>query len=787
MLELDISFGKHRADTNWKPEYLSWDEFVEKLRKVRRTAETMVQYDAMSPAAKGKVKDGSSFVGGLIRGGRRKKENIDSRSLITLDIDFGDDNFSFAADLVLAGSAYLIYSTHSHRPDKPKYRLIVPLDRTVSADEYAAISRLLADQIGLSYFDRTTFDVHRLMYLPSCSKDAVPVLDVFEGAALSADSVLAEYVDWRDVTEWPRHDEDKATAQLAGKKAQDPREKIGMIGLFCRAHSIADGIESFLSEVYEEGTMSNRYNYLKGSSANGLEIYPDQDLVFSHQDSDPVADGRTYNLFDLVRVHKFGHLDDNVKAHTPDMKKPSHMAMEHFVAQLPEVKRLKMAELEDSFSDMDFDEIAVANESIEEKVDPDAWKEKLEIHSKTGEVLARAGNVELILQHSLWSDVLAYDAFGNSEVIRSKLPWRDRERTNKDYEPWLGADDKRLQHWLSKVYKINSARTIQNAFTEVVHKNTFHPIKEYLGSGVWDNVPRAENIFIDYLGASDTHYVKQVTRKMLLAAITRLYHPGCKFDQMLVLVGPQGAGKSSLLAKLGRDWFSDSLRTFENKEAGEHLQNGWIFEIGELSAMKKTEIEEVKAFLSKTEDRYRVAYDRQISEFPRKCVFFGTTNTKGFLRDATGNRRFWPVEVNPDKALFSHWDELDGDVVQQIWAEVVSWFKAGESLVLDEQARIEAEYQQAIHMESDPREGMIQEWLDTPMEDEMGRATEDYRIRVCASQVWVECLGKKKGDMKPWEAKEIYDILRRISGWVERKGRVRVPGYGTQTVFDKDE
>jgi predicted P-loop ATPase len=274
---------------------------------------------------------------------------------------------------------------------------------------------------------------------------------------------------------------------------------------------------------------------------------------------------------------------------------------------------------------------------------------------------------------------------------------------------------------------------------------------------------------------------------MLLAAVKRLYVPGCKFDQMMVLIGPQGAGKSSLLAKLGREWFSDSLRTFENKEAGEHLQSGWIFEIGELSAMKKTEVEEVKAFLSKTEDRYRVAYDRQVSEFPRKCIFFGTTNTRDFLRDATGNRRFWPVEVHPEKAELSHWDHLTEELVSQIWAEVLTWFKAGETLELDNEARDEAERQQALHMESDPREGLIQEWLDTPIEDELGRPTDDLRNRVCAAQIWSECLGNKRGTIRPWEAKEVCDILRRIPGWQERKKRARVPGYGLQTIFERLE
>lgn len=778
MHELDISFGKHRADTNWKPEYLTWDEFVDRLRKIRRTKETMAQYDKMSTPAKGKVKDGPAFVGGFIRGGRRKKENIETRSLITLDADYADDDFMFTCELVLGGNAYVIYSTHSHRPHKPKYRLIIPASRNMSPDEYAAVSRKVADMIGITYFDKTTFDVHRLMYLPSCSKDADPVFEVYEGDPLDVDAVLAEYEDWTDVMSWPRHPEETKAIKTATNKAQDPREKIGTIGLFCRAFTISEGIERFLSDVYEPGTLPNRYTYKFGTSANGLEVYPDQELAYSYQDSDPIADGRTYNLFDLVRVHKFGHLDENVKTFTPDIKKPSHLAMERWAIQLPEVKRLagaeKLEDIESEFSDIDFD----GDEEDEN------WTEKLELHHKTGEVLPTAGNVELILSNGPWRGVLAYDAFGNTEVIRKPLPWRDRERPNRQYEPWLAADDKRLQHWIAKVYGIQSARLIQNAFTEVVHRNTFHPIKTFVESVPWDGIERAERVFITYLGAEDTHYVRQVTRKMLLAAITRLYQPGCKFDQMLVLVGPQGAGKSSLLAKLGREWFSDSLRTFENKEAGEHLQNGWIFEIGELSAMKKSEVEEVKAFLSKTEDRYRVAYDRQVSEFPRKCVFFGTTNSREFLRDTTGNRRFWPVEVDPKRAELSHWDHLDDEGVQQIWAEVLKWYRAGESLQLDEEARMEAERQQAAHMESDPREGLIMEWLEQEETDEMDRPV-GPRQRVCAAQIWVECLGKRRGDMKPWDAKEICEIMRRMPGWVERKGRVRLPGYGLQTVFER--
>lgn len=780
-MELDISFGKHRADTSWKPEYLTWDEFVDRLRKVRRTNETMAQYDKMTVPGKGKAKDGPAFVGGLVRGGRRKKENVDTRSLITLDVDRADDGFLFAVEMILGGCAYVVYSTHSHRADKPKYRLIIPVDRAMNPDEYAAVSRKLAEQIGMEYFDKTTFDVHRLMYLPSCSKDAEPVLEVYEGDSLSVDGILAEYDDWEDVMQWPRHADDKGGPLLTGKKAQDPREKIGTIGLFCRAYTIEEGIDSFLSEIYVSGSMPNRYTYTGGTSGNGLEVYPDQDLAYSHQDSDPVADGRTYNLFDLVRIHKFGQLDDRAKEFTPDAKKPSHMAMEHFAASQPEVKRLKMSEIQDSFGDFDEDD------SGDPDPEDDSWVEQLENHHKTGLPLPTANNIEILLSHGPWHGVLAYDAFGNTEVIRKPVPWRDRLRTNDGYEPWLGEDDDRRDHWFDKVYKIRSAVTVKKAFTEVTRRNKFHPIIDYLEAQVWDGVKRLERLFVDYLGAANTAYVREVTRKMFIAAVKRLFEPGCKFDYMMVLVGPQGANKSTIIQMMALRWFSDSLKNFETKEAGEHLQSAWIFEFGELAGMTKAEVDEIKQFITKRSDKYRVAYDRVITDFPRKCVFFGTTNNWNFLKDPTGNRRFWPVTVEPDKRTKSVFVDLTEYEVGQVWAEVLQAYRDGEELTLSPEVDREAAKIQGLHMEDDPRVGLIQEWLDSPIEDEWGEQSEggQMRNRVCASQVWTECLHNKAGSIRPWEAREICDILRRIPGWKERRGRARVPGYGLQTVFEK--
>ncbi|NSW93007.1 MAG: virulence protein E, partial [Firmicutes bacterium] len=558
---------------------------------------------------------------------------------------------------------------------------------------------------------------------------------------------------------------------------EEPTTKQGIVGTFCRCYSISEAISKFLPDLYSPVDDSlTRYTFAGASGYGGLVVYDKDTFAYSHHESDPCG-GREVNAFDLVRIHKFGKLDDRVNEKTNLNKLPSQIAMEKYAVSQPEVRRMRMSEIQEEFSD----------EALDDDLEGDSWKEQLEFHHKTGDLLPTANNIELILSHGEWHGVLAYDAFRNTEVIKNDLPWRKKERPHRLYEPWLGEDDDRRDHWFNKNYGFSSGVTIKKAFTEVTRRNKFHPIKSYVESRVWDGIERAEAIFIDYLGAPDTHYIRQVTRKMLLAAIKRLYEPGCKFDYMLVLIGPQGAGKSSILAKLGGEWSSDSLKNFENKEAGEHLQSGWIFEIGELSAMKRSEIEEVKLFLSKTEDRYRVAYDRVVSDFPRKCVFFGTTNNREFLRDPTGNRRFWPVELNPKKAKYSHWKHLTDELVIQIWAEVLCWFKAGETLELDEQAAIEANHQQAQHMESDPREGIIQEWLETPVQDEWGEEQDEtMRIRVCAAQVWTECLGNKKGSMRPWEAKEICDILRRIPGWQERKGKAKMPGgYGVQRVFER--
>lgn len=749
---------------------------------MRRTGETIAEYDALSVPKRAAIKDGRAFVGGLVRGGGpRRNTTIDHRTLITLDADNASDEFFTDVDLILGGTAYAIYSTHSDRPRKRKLRLIIPSDREMTPDEYGAVSRKIASEIGMDYFDSTTFQAARLMYFPSCSKDAVPYLQIEPGDPVSVDRYLSSYTDWRDVSTWPAHPGKPVT--LHGKRVQDPHEKQGMIGLFCRAFTIEDGIERFLTDKYSVGTMPNRYTYAHGTSVNGLEVYPAQSLCYSHQDSDLISDGRTYNLYDLVRVHKFSALDADYSEGTKAIR-PSVKAMDVWASNIPEVVSLKDEEMKKEFELLlsDAEETTIHDVLAEDSEDePDAgWESRLKRDNKA-RVLGSAINIEYILRHGPFYKVLAYDSFRNCEVIRKALPWREKE-TSAPYEPWTGADDARLRHYLGTRYEIHSKGVVADALKEVSMRNSFHPIKSYLESGKWDGVPRVETVFIDYLGVEDTKEVREVTRVFFTAAVKRLYEPGCKFDEMVVLVGPQGVGKSTIFARLGREWFSDSLRTFETKEAGEHLQSGWIFELSELSAMRKSEIEEVKAFLSKTSDKYRVAYDRVVSDFPRKCVLVGTTNTKEFLRDRTGNRRFWPLEVRKEYVTKSIWEELTDEVVLQIWAEALTLYRRDGKLTLSKEAADYMAEAQSNHVEPDTLDGQVQEWLDTPIDGEGGSV---FLNRVCCAQIWEECFHRPKGSMRGFEAKEIMEIMRAMPGWHECEGKKRIPLYGVQRVFER--
>ena len=266
----------------------------------------------------------------------------------------------------------------------------------------------------------------------------------------------------------------------------------------------------------------------------------------------------------------------------------------------------------------------------------------LKLHPKTGAPLKTLENVRTVLDE--WPAIrgrIELDTFHNQIITRARLPWQyDPDKTYKFPHEWTDADRAELNLAVEKILGFNAPNLIDTAFTACAAQNTYNPIKNYLNGLEWDGEPRLDTLFIDYLGVKDTPYTRAVTRKAFVAAVRRIRHPGVKFDNMLILSGPQGGYKSTILHMMAGKWFSDSIRTFEGKDAMEALRGVWIMEISELEAMRRSDVTAVKAFLSKTADRYRAAYGRYVNEYPRQCVMFGTTNSNAFLSDITGGRRF---------------------------------------------------------------------------------------------------------------------------------------------------
>lgn len=785
-----IATAPSRVTKRWRNTETSWSAFVERLRQPVRTAETVKEYRAMSKSEQGEVKDVGGFVGGHLIDGTRKRGSCDRRSLITLDADNPDEHFLDVCEFL--GEECVIYSTHSHTERAARYRLIIPLAREVSAEEYTPLALAIARTLGLDNFDKTTYQPERLMYYPSCSRDAKYFFKhLTEETALDPDEWLASsYNDWRDASAWPLAD----VAQPRDIERQgDPLSKPGVVGAFNRAFTIDEAIARFLPDVYKPASRG-RYTYREGSTFGGLVVYDEGLFAYSNHATDP-ASSRLCNAYDLVRLHLYGAQDATAAPDTPISKLPSSVAMRDFVTSLDEVRHL-MATERMTEAAQDFGITVETDEAATE------WTKQLTF-TRSGNIESTSHNIEVIMNNDpALVDMVRLDTFERRAVLVRSTPWR--EVSGRAY--WSDADDAGLRVYLENVYGIAARAKIEDALTLALEKRSTHPVREYLESLTWDGIPRLDSLLIDYLGAADNEYTRTVTRKFLVATVARVMQPGCKFDHMLVLTGAQGLGKTLLAQKLAGRWFSNTLDTVQGKEAYEALEGVWIMEMGELTATKKADIEAVKHFISKTEDAFRVAYGRRKSYFPRQCTFMGTTNDAVFLRDRTGNRRFWPVGVR-DTGERNVWD-LTQETVDAIWAEALCRYRDGEALYLNAQQEELAAYEQALRLEDNGIEGVIADYLSIPITDdwysrniadrrryieqygegEYAESGETPRERVCVLEVWCEALGHTPGTIRPINASEIRAALNALGDWRKYsggdRGRLRFGrGYDKQVAW----
>ena len=773
MRDLPIAYGNSCHAKFWSNKTTSFDGLYERMTTPIRTTETCEEYAKMSRADKETAKDRGGFVAGKLRENRRLRANVACRSMITLDGDKLEEGFIAALPDRLPFDAVL-YTTHGHTPGAPRARILIPLTRDVSVDEFVAISRYLAADLGIDQFDECSYRPQQLMYWPTVPANGEFICRRLGGEWLDPDGFLSRHPDWKDCSLLPTSSRESAVRNYDGKKQEDPLAKEGIVGAFCRAYGIRAAIDKYLSGVYEPTDRDDRYHFIESDSMPGVQVFDDK-FLYSFHATDPAC-GKLLNAFDLVRIHRFG--DDDPKRSFSEMHA---LAMEDGA-----VKRLMLEEHRaEAASDFTAD-------------DDDSWKEKL-IYQKRGDRLENClHNIQLIMQNDPFMKHIVFNQLADGMEIKGEVPWKHPAKF------WRDADDAQLICYVDANYGTFSKQNYSIAVTKAVDDRSYHPIRDYFAAlPEWDQTPRVDKLLTDYLGADDNAYVRAVIRKTLCAAYRRVYSPGIKFDYIPVLNGAQGIGKSTFIARLGMEWFSDSLNLSDmnDKTAAEKLQGYWIMEIGELAGMKKADLDKVKAFISRQDDKYRASFGRYVTPHPRQCIFFGTTNNEdGYLRDITGNRRYWNVRVT-GRGKYKPWD-LTEDIVCQIWAEVKVLAGIGEKLFLPPDLEAIAENEQRGAMEQDDREGFVRNYLDMLLPacwDDMdlderrryilypGDPTRakgvQKRTTVSNIEIWCECFGKPQSDMQPKDSYAIAAIMMRLAGWERAAERRHLPIYGRQRVY----
>lgn len=811
MNKLYITVANTRRSLEWSPRVIEWDTLVAKLAKPTVTKETVAEYAAMDKDTRDRCKDVGGFVGGALgdKGepckGPRKAERVLYRQLVTLDMDYAQGNALGLIGDMLAGTEYVIYSTHSHTAERPRYRIIIPLSRPVTADEYGAISRRVASDIDIEQFDDTTYQAERLMYWGSVPKDGEYVFRHEQGDDLDADEVLATYADPTNTFEWPVSSRMAKAPSTAGKKQEDPRTKRGIVGAFCRTYSISDAISAFLGDVYEPTDREDRYTYKGGSTAAGAVVYEDM-FIYSNHATDPIS-CQLCNAFDMVRLHLYGALDEPKDEYLPVSSKPSYLAMkslaENDALVIDTLKDERLAEVE-----ADFGDIAGAQEPKKEsktkgkeKTDRDWLKKCMD---DKGKFVSNGYTFQLICENDPnLVGLTKYDIFSDHNVLQRDTPWA---KMNKDHKYWTDIDDNGLVCYIAEHYKgLTGKQAIIDAHDLVMSGTSFHPVRDYLeGLPEWDGVERLDTLIVDFLGAEDNELTRAMTRKHFTAAVARIFQPGIKYDQVLAFTGVEGAGKSTLISRMGKgQWLNDSFSPGDigDKSAMEQIRGCWLIEMAEMIAYKRSTSESVKAFLSKQRDEYRPAYGHKKITVDRQCVFFATTNEESFLKGDTGNRRFWVIAIDPERAKYNVFKLLTDSYVDLVWAEAIYRYRQDEALYLDtpELVKLAKERQEEFNeISTDDRSGLIEAFLrkEIPYNWELLTVQQrsDYfkygsvpgvefsgtrrRQYICAMEIANECFHK---DMNRYEKRELNQILHRMKGLTE-VGSIRTSDtvYGGQ-------
>ena len=738
----------HRNSIIWTQEAITWRDFKEKV---------------FNPAG---VKEAGNYIFGEIEGERRNNQSIVSRCALTLDVDYPDEGFIERVDNIFGGNAYIVHSTYSSTADKPRYRVIIPLSEKVGPSKYTELAHGVMAVLGQACFDPTTAQHARYMFLPGTSDRKAYKAVVRDGDLLDIDSSMFSGLE----IESPR---------ITAMRRKDPKTLKGLPGLFCQAYQDWGELVEKFDLPYEQ-VSQNRFHLNGAKSEAGMAPIADNPgFVYSYHANDP-AGGRAVNAFDLVRIHKFGHLDAGHE-NTPVNRLPSTTAAKEFIAQDERVKELQANEILEAFS-----------EDVEPHRAATGWVEKLS-RNKGGVVENTIQNLDLITSNDPIFRGIVLNVRGMTmELTPGSYPWRDVRDNDTQLDDY---DFSSIMLHLERAYRLRvSENQLRHVLRDLVQERKHDFVQEYLEGLTWDGVPRVE---FALPGVEDSEHTRLVARKVLVAAVARTFEPGVKWDNMLMLYGREGIGKSWWIEKMSRGWYN-SLDEIGNKDTLMKMGKSWIVTADEGHSLRAADFNKLKEFLTQRKDEYRAPFAATVSSYPRRSVIWGTTNDPAFLRRQDGNRRFLIVHAK-NKVDF---DALTDEYINQVWAEAVHLWHAGEKLYFTAEETELLNEARAPYVQEDPLTGLVQKYADTAVPAGWEDMTLDERLEwranvstgfapagtetitsLSALQVWCEVMGRRIGEHSVRDMADIQRVLRTLPGWVMHPVPRETAAYGRQQVF----
>ena len=709
---MKIYVADSRKDTVLREKDITPQELYMRLYQSRELPYTLAEFLRLPADHQNELKDTGGFIAGTLNSGRRRSSAVMSRSAITLDADsIPCDMFeTLCARVTSLGVQYCIYSTAKHSPAAPRVRIVIPFTRDVPADEYPFFARTVCQRLQpeMSWFDPVSAKPEQLMYYPAHCKDIAPVCycSPFGMPLFDVDAWAANFPNWKDQSTWPLFPKEKDIPKKLAAKQKDPTEKDGAVGAFCRVYDVPGAMAKYLPGVYEETAAEGRYTFTGGSTGCGAVLYDGGKFLYSHHATDP-AGGRLVNAFDLVRLHRFGDLDDEAKQGTPTNRLPSYTAMLELAKEDPDVAHEMMQ--------------TGCFESCGTIADEAAAQQLAKYDGKPLDTEC----VRLVLR--------AMGLTARKNIITEELEYSGRQWCNED-----GAETRGLDYIMDVINRLGTTKTsvssVESRLDTISLENLYNPVAEMLQSAPWDGVHRVP-VLLEILGIAPGSFSDVLLQKWLVQCVAMAFNnrkQSVAAAGVLVLQGPQQIGKTTFFRRLAvnEDWFYDGASIdMSNKDSLIYATRAWITELGELDSTLRRDQASLKAFITTKVDRMRSAYSSIYAKKPRVTSLGGTVNGEQFLRDTTGDARFWTIQVS--QIDVKRLNDLPDSFFVDLWHEVyAAWINARDSFRLTPEQRAQLEQQNAVFRESLPGEEEIRNALDFDLPEEKWRECTTSQLRL---------------------------------------------------------